>query len=74
MISLPIAAAQALVLAPMAATATARPTRYRGPDGRDAGCMERDTTGALRFYDSAGCHAGEIVQQQAPGAASGRGW
>ena len=52
-----------------AAPAMAQTTYYRGPDGRDAGRMERGSDGSTRLYDSTGRPAGEVVQRPAPGAA-----
>ena len=42
----------------VAAPAAAQTSYLRGPDGRDAGRIERDATGALRFYDAQGRNAG----------------
>jgi hypothetical protein len=33
-------------------------TYFRGPDGRDAGRVERGSDGTLRFYDAQGRNAG----------------
>ena len=41
-----------------AAPAMAQTTYYRGPDGRDAGRMERGSDGSTRFYDAQGRAAG----------------
>ncbi len=54
-----VAAALALLLS---APALAQETRFRGPDGRDAGRVERGSAGTLRFYDAQGRDAGRAEQ------------
>ena len=54
----PSARAVAAALLLGAAPASAQTSYLRGPDGHDAGRVERGSDGTLRFYESTGRNAG----------------
>ncbi len=59
---LPTALISVCVALLAATPAVAQEARFRGPDGRDAGRVERGSAGTLRFYDAQGRDAGRAEQ------------